>query len=138
MSEPVKAIHDPEEQKRLRDLSDEIAAMLTKHDVCGYLLLQGKNTADFRMHIDASWSCLTFEPHPDGGMVARFKAAMKTGGPEEKQRANWTFGMLLSTMDQFSAGQRMMAALISSFAQHFGGIDHVSEQNPEPPNAPGS
>ena len=135
MSEPLKAIHDPEEQKRLRALSEEITELLKKHDVCGYLLLQARNTCDFRMHIDASWCCLKFEPAPDvpGAMIARFKAAMKTGGQEERDRARWTLGMLLSTMDQMSAGQRMMATMIESFAQHFGGIDHISELNPEPP-----
>ena len=133
MTDKIKPVQDRDEQKRLRALSEEIAALFRKHDVCAFLLLHGRHSCDYRIHVDASWSCLSFRPHPNGeGKMACFDAEMKSGG----DRARATMGMLMSMAEQFHDQREVMERLLELAAAHFKSVHHVSVRNPEPrPNS---
>ena len=128
MSELLKAVHDPEENERLKALADKIGALIAEADVGGYVCLQGMNTAHYRFFLQPSWSCLLYESRSDGSVVVRFKAAIKTGGPEEKARANVTMGMLLSLAEQLGAHSEMTGKLAGYFGKHFDAVEHISER----------
>lgn len=124
----AKAVHNPEEQAELRALSNEIKELLVKHDVAGMVNIIGKDSSEFLMHIEPSWSCLTFEKDPDGKPIAlRFKSAMKTGSPEEKERGRLTISMVCGFLDLIVIQFGNLNGLKQMLAEHVE-IYHVQEE----------
>lgn len=128
MSEPLKVVHDPEENNRLTAIGEKINALLAEADVGGFVILQGKNTAHYRAFLQPSWSCLTYERGEDGAVGVSFKAAMATGGPSEKERATMTMGMLISLANQLATHADQLAKMAAYFGRHFGSVEHIEEK----------
>lgn len=131
----VKPIHDPEEEARLQRVNQKIAAIMKEEDICGYAIIQGRNTTNYIMQLEASWSAITFKPQPDGSAEVRLRALRETGeNPEmETKRLNWTMGMLLGFFDQLRDGSDRIGKLLAFFAPKVGPIDHVSAPSPRRP-----
>ena len=88
---------------------EEIKAIMNKHDIAGVVQLQSPTHGEFLYALEASWSCISFEP---GGRV-RFKAAMQSGGgsgdvTRERERARVSAGMVLGLID---AGRKQIEDL---------------------------
>ena len=123
----LEARDNPEERARLRAIAQEISELLARHDIAGCVTLQAPDSAEYVIRLTPSWSCLSLEKEAGGAAVVRFRANLKTGGPEERQRANWTMGMLMSMAELLSARSEQVTKLVG----HFGGklhVEHISRR----------
>lgn len=127
-------IGNPEEQVRLRELAGKIRALLKEYDVAGIVNIQGKDQAEFVNEIAPSWSCLSWECEPphrtDFGI--RFKAAVKTGGEEEKEKARLTAGMVIGFEHVMGMQLLQLGQVIQLIGKHMD-ITNVMEQQLTPP-----
>jgi hypothetical protein len=124
----LEARDNPEERARLRALATEIGDLLARHDVAGCIVLQAPGSAEYLFRLTPSWSCLSLEAGPDGASVVRFKANVKTGGPEERQRANRSIGMLMSMAELLSSQAAQVAKLVGHFGGQLGHVEHISRR----------
>lgn len=125
-------IGNPEEQVRLRELAGKIRALLKEYDVAGIVNIQGRDQAEFVNEITPSWSCLSWDNNAAGKFGIRFKAAMKTGGEEEKERARLTAGMVIGFEHVMGMQLLQLGQLIQLIGKHMD-ITNVMEQQLTPP-----
>lgn len=57
---------------KLKEAMAEIMGVLKKHDIAGQIVLASPTHSEFRMKIDASWSC-AFPEESELGMMIRFR-----------------------------------------------------------------
>lgn len=125
-------IGNPEEQVRLRELANKIRALLKEYDVACIMNIQGKDQAEFVNEITPSWSCLSWQENAAGEFGIRFKAKVKTGGEDEKERARLTAGMVLGFEGIMSMQLLHIHQLIGLLGKHMD-IDNVMMQQITPP-----
>lgn len=119
-------IGNPEEQIRLRELGNKIRELLAAYDVAAMVNIQGKDQAEYVFEVTPSWSCLTWEAHPQHGLGLRFKAKVATGDDAEKERGRLTTGMICGFMDILAVQFRMLDKVKDMLGEHME-IEHVSE-----------
>ncbi len=119
-------VGNPEEQVRMRELGTKIRKLLAEYDVAGMVNLQGKDQAEYVFEVTPSWSCLTWEQHPQHGLGLRFKAKLKTGDDAEKERGRLTTGMICGFMDILAVQFRMLDQVKEMLSKHVE-IEHVSQ-----------
>lgn len=61
---------------------EEIKAVLKKHDVAGFIVVQSPTNAQYFYGIEPTWSCAKFHPAP-GGDVIRIRAKESEYGSKE-------------------------------------------------------
>ena len=126
-------IGNPEEQVRLRELAGKIRALLKEYDVAGIVNIQGRDQAEFVNEITPSWSCLSWQASPDGKEFGiRFKAKVKTGDAEEKERGRLTAGMIHSFASVMAMQLFQMEKVMGMIGKHMD-ITQVMEQQLTPP-----
>lgn len=132
----MKPVHDAAEAELLHKTCLSFVEVMKSLGICGYVVLQGRNTTNYIMNFEAPWSALKFERLPNGDIVAKFRALRQTGADPalERKKAEWTMGMLIGFSDQLRRDKEQIDGLIKRFATHFGQIDHVSAPNPPPPD----
>lgn len=128
-------IGNPEEQVRLRELAGKIRALLKEYDVAGIVNIQGKDQAEFVNEITPSWSCLSwdFTGAPEERPAIRFKAAMKTGGNEEKEKARLTAGMVIGFEHVMGMQLLQLGQLIQLLGKHMDITNVMEQQLTAPP-----
>lgn len=90
----MTAEKDNDDQRRLRvTISDELEAVMRKHDVGGAIFLASRDSASWRF-VFPPWSGLQPEPLPDGGAQLRLRLSSKA--PE---LASATVGMIANIRD---------------------------------------
>lgn len=78
---------------------DEISAVLKKHDMMGLVIVGNPSHCDWRMEVEASWSCARFEEQPDGkgvGIRVRSKRVDFASKWEQKRCLERTIGTFVT------------------------------------------
>lgn len=81
---------------------DEIEQILKKHDMTGLMIVGNETNVDWRLQVEASWSCAKSEPVPGKNMSAfRIKAKAEDFPNKEAQKkcVEATIGNFVSTID---------------------------------------
>lgn len=90
---------DPGYDPKLKIAMDEIKQILVKHDIAGEIGLVSETHSEYCHHIcKPSWSALSF--YNIGETIGiRLKVQAKTGGPEERRKAEATIHMVAQFRD---------------------------------------
>lgn len=123
----MKIESNPQEEAMLREAAAEIKAVLRKYDIAGIVNLQGRDTAHYFMEISPTWSCMFFEPGNGNEVKVCFKAAVKTGGPEEKERARVTSGMVMGFLDIIAVQEENLGTVAFMIGKHLE-VEHGSRR----------
>lgn len=123
----MKIQNNPEEQRKIKQCTDEIRAVLKKYDFAGVVTVTGKDTSRYMYEVEPTWSCLKFQSLPNGAEEVRFKCALKTGTEAEKQRGKETIGMVMGLLDAANSNREELQKLALLIGQHVG-IDHGSRR----------
>jgi hypothetical protein len=105
----------------------EIAEILRKHDIAAVVHLQSRTHGEYYYHLSPTWSCASLSEQGE----FRFKAAVKTGGPVEKERGRVTTGMILGFMDAAIKQQRDMEQVALMLGKHME-ITHTTRYEDPP------
>lgn len=71
----------------LKEAMAEIKAVLSKHDIAGYVVLQTPGFSEFVLGISPTWSALRLERNPETGKThMRFKCSKEDFNSAEEQR----------------------------------------------------
>lgn len=99
---------------KLKQAVLEIKEILLKHDIAAVIHLQSPAHCEFYYHLTPTWSCASFSESGE----FRFKAAVHTGGPTEKERGRVTAGMLLGFLDMAERQTGDMHKVAMMLAKH--------------------
>lgn len=125
-------IGDPEERARLKELAEKIKALLHEYDVAALINLQGKHQAEFVTELTPTWSCFVWENDAsDGHLVLRFRAKLKTGDDDERERACHTVGMVLGMLKVKEKQREQLMIVLRMLGQHMGIESVIKEQDEE-------
>lgn len=72
--------------KDLLPVLDEITAVLKKHDAVGLVMVGNRTHTDWRMDIEASWSCAWLEKDEQGRHLLRVRSKAKDYPSKEAQK----------------------------------------------------
>jgi len=84
--------------KDILPVLDEISAVLKKHDMVGLVIVGNATHCDWRMNVEASWSCARFEEQADGNVGIRVRAKREEFPSlgEQKQCVERTIGTFVT------------------------------------------
>ena len=90
--------------KDILPVLDEISAVLKKHDMAGLVMVSNANHCDWRMEIEASWSCAWLEKDASGFTVLRVRSKLKDYRNKEtqKQTLEATVGTFVTFLDSLN------------------------------------
>lgn len=111
---------------KLKSAMAEISAVIKKYDCAAMVVLQSPTHAEHLLEVSPSWSCLSIEPVG----LARFKAAMKTGGDTERERGRITAGMIMGFIDEGNLLKDNFTKLAMVLGQAGLEIEHISRFTP--------
>lgn len=110
---------------------DEISAVLKKHDMMGLVIVANPTHVDFRMEVEASWSCAKMEytTVADGrravkGVRIRSKLAEYPSKEAQKETMTTTVGTFVSMTDAMAAMEEnilMLLAMLDEAGVKFSG-----------------
>ena len=99
---------------------DEITAVLKKHDMTGIIIVGNRSHMDWRVHVEASWSCAKPE-EVDGlsGVAIRIRCKREDFPSAEAQRAclERTIGMFVSAGDVMIRIQENIEGLLAQVSE---------------------
>lgn len=94
---------------------DEISAVLKKHDMAGLIVVANETHVDYRIEVEASWSCAKFER--DG---IRIRCVEEDFATKEAQRKclESTVGMVVTFTDVLRVIQANMIQLLEIISKY--------------------
>lgn len=106
--------------KELAPALDEIAAVLKKHDVMGFIILSNATHTDFRMEVETSWTCAKIENNAQGetGIRVRSKRAEYASAEAQKEAIAHTIGSFVTTSDVLRVLQDQLQRMLVVLAKH--------------------
>jgi hypothetical protein len=104
---------------KLQTAMEQIKAVLRQHDIAAVVLLSSESQVEYLHEIAPSWSCLRFEPAPEGRQAVRFKALAKDFSSKEahKKCLQDTIGMVVGFLDALNHSREnyvLIARLIAA------------------------
>ena len=113
----------PEEQgATLKVATDEIKAVLKKHDIAGYAVLQSPDRAEWLMGIDPSWSVAKWEEMEEGLGIRLKSSLMKDyegDKQKQKQELEWTCGIFLGLLSMLEQHHEAVTKLMHVIGSKF-------------------
>lgn len=87
--------------KDILPVLDEISAILKKHDMAGLIVVANGSHCDWRMEIEASWSCARLEKDQKGGtfLGIRSKLVDYPSKEAQKEKLETTVGTFVTFSD---------------------------------------
>ncbi len=84
--------------KDILPVLDEISAVLKKHDMTGLMIVGNKSHCDWRMNVEASWSCARTEMDAQGliGLRIRSRRAEYPSLEAQKETVERTVGTFVT------------------------------------------
>ena len=105
--------------KELDPVLAEIDAVLKKHDVMGLVLVSNKTHLDWRIHVEASWSCAKLERDKDGVAVRiRSKSTDFPSREAQKLCNEQTIGTFVTMIDAMRNISKQVEHLLVVVAKH--------------------
>jgi hypothetical protein len=108
----------------------EIAAVIKKYDLVGSVELTDGHTADFRLYIEAGWTCAKDQYDATGQLIAtHFKCKPEdTPDPAVRKRTiELTAGTLLGLMQSYHEQAEKIAQMLHLISGYFD-ISHISRR----------
>jgi hypothetical protein len=112
---------------KLRAAMEDIKAAMAKYDIGGFVVLQSERHMEHLIEFSPSWSCLTTEKVDGKAVAVRFKCALKTGDDKERERGDFTAGMILGSLDCLEILKKQFTQLAGMLAKHLH-IEHINRQ----------
>jgi hypothetical protein len=111
--------------KEIAPVLAELSAVLKKHDMAGLLIVSNQTHVDWRIEVEASWSCARIEKDADGreGLRIRSKLEEYPSREAQKKTLESTVGTLVSMTDVlWMAGENIerMLKIVAQHVQFFG------------------
>lgn len=73
-----------------RETAERLAAtfreLLHANDCIGYFQIEAPGHSAYALQVDATWSCLSIKPEPDGGERVRIRAKFNPDEPEKHEQ----------------------------------------------------
>lgn len=87
--------------KDIAPVLDEISAILKKHDMVGLVVVGNPTHCDWRVEIEASWSCARLDELPGGGHALRIRSKLADypSKKEQKKQIEATVGTFVTFND---------------------------------------
>ena len=92
----------------------EIRAVLTKHDLCGVVLVASRTHTEYEYKLDATWTCMRDDPNAPGAV--RIKASSKV--PAEAEQMRLTVGTVQGMLDVLRRNASELGKLMATLAKH--------------------
>jgi hypothetical protein len=86
--------------KEILPVLEEISAVLKKHDMTGLVIVGNRSHVDWRIEIEASWSCAWLERQPDSSLLLRVRS--KRGDYPTQAAQNESLDRTVGTFVSFS------------------------------------
>jgi hypothetical protein len=128
-------IGDADEHARLLELLEKIKVLLKEYDVAAIINVQGKQQAEWILEVAPTWGCMSIEKAEDGTEYIRFRAAIKTGGPEERERARLSSGIIMGFLDVNRKHSELLTQLAHMLGRHLT-IEHIGIEGAPPEQEP--
>lgn len=101
---------------------DEITAVLKKHDMTGLIIVGNGTHVDWRLEIEATWSCARIEPdhgHPNAGAFVRIRSQRSKypSAAAQKETLQATIGNFVSMSHALDILQENLTALLTMIGQ---------------------
>ncbi len=105
--------------KEILPVLDEITAVLKKHDMVGLVIVGNKSHCDWRMDIEASWSCAKLE-ETDRGQAIRVRSKRADYPSAEAQHASleMTVGTFVTISDVLRKLDGNVKEILLMLAKH--------------------
>lgn len=100
--------------KDIEPVLDEISAVLKKHDMMGLVMVANRTHVDYRIEVEASWSCARLEKDAAGncGVRVRSKLADYPSKAAQKECVEATVGSFVTFSDVMRRLQVDIGALL--------------------------
>lgn len=108
---------------------DEISAVLKKHDMAGLVIVGNPTHVDWRMEIEASWSCAWLE-QTETGIILRVRSKQSEYPSKEaqKQTLEATVGTFVTFHDTLIRLDENVSQILVMLARH---IDFLGKSTRE-------
>lgn len=99
---------------------DEISAVLKKHDMTGIVIVGNRSHCDWRMEIEATWSCAFIEKDATGQHLLRIRSKRAQYPSREAQHAalETTTGTFVTMSDVIDRVNENLKAVLVMLAKH--------------------
>lgn len=110
---------DCPQNKEIEPVLDEITAVLKKHDMVGIVMVGSRTHVDYRMNIEATWSCAWMEPCPEGiALRIRSKLSEYPDKAAQKKTLEETVGTFVTFTDVLKRIEEGLVRILVLCAKH--------------------
>lgn len=116
--------------KEIKPVLDEISAILKKYDMTGIVAVANRTHCDYRMEIEASWSCARFEKDAGGNVLFRVRAKRADFPSAEAHHAalETTVGTFVTYSDILDCLNNNVQSVLVQLSKH---VDFIGKSTRE-------